>query len=207
MPAIYDILTAAQRNGHGGLAWREKMIHPVPDAEVVNRREFILERCKDKTVLDIGCASGDLFGEIAKVAFKAYGIDKDETPFPTTEVCDIECEGSNWQNARMEWKSADIIIAGELLEHLSNPGFFLDTTSQCFPDAELIITTPNAFSDGARGQMAKGIECVNVDHVGWYSWHTLKVLVERSGYEVKENYWYNGRKRFAEGLVFVCKTL
>src|SRR3990172_4625529 len=49
----------------------------------------------------------------------------------------------------------------------------------------------------------EGIEHLsNPEHVAYYSWHTLKVLVERHGYGIVEWYWYNGEPGTAEGLIF-----
>jgi hypothetical protein len=90
-----------------------------------------------------------------------------------------------------------------VLEHLTNPGYFLQQLRVL--GAPIIITVPNAFSEAGRHWAAQARECVNVDHVAWYSWRTLKTLVERCGYEVREWYWYNGQPRFAEGLVFVVE--
>jgi hypothetical protein len=53
--------------------------------------------------------------------------------------------------------------------------------------------------------LEKGYENVNRDHVAYYSWWTLKSLVEKCGYEVVEFAWYNGRPLFAEGLVMLAE--
>jgi len=40
----------------------------------------------------------------------------------------------------------DIVIAGDIIEHLSNPGQMLDEIKRfCGSDTRVIITTPNAF--------------------------------------------------------------
>jgi hypothetical protein len=53
--------------------------------------------------------------------------------------------------------------------------------------------------------MEAGTENVNVDHVAWYSWRTLKTLLDRYGYPIREFYWYKGRPRFAEGIIVVTE--
>lgn len=41
----------------------------------------------------------------------------------------------------------DCVVAGELIEHLSNPGLFLSSVSSCLrPGGRLILTTPNIAS-------------------------------------------------------------
>src|SRR2546425_668510 len=40
----------------------------------------------------------------------------------------------------------DSIVAGELIEHLANPGMFLKSArARLRPDSQLILTTPNPF--------------------------------------------------------------
>lgn len=176
--------------------WRDKMLHKVPDAPVVDRLAFILERCKDKNVLNIGSASGMLHESIKNVARQVWGVDIQ--PGPNTDfVLDVE-HGSIPKDL-----NAQVVVFGEILEHLSNPGRVLEQTWGG-TDVEVIITVPNAFH-ASREWANDGIECVNKDHVAWYSYHTLKTLVERHGYTVQEWAWYNGRPIFAEGLIFVVR--
>lgn len=95
----------------------------------------------------------------------------------------------------------DVVVAGEILEHLGNPGFLLQRLHQY--KAPLLITVPNAYSSAGFANMKKGIENVNVDHKAWFSYRTLRTLVEKCGYEMSEFYWCGGEKLFAEGLIMV----
>ena len=79
----------------------------------------------------------------------------------------------------------DVILAGEMIEHLSNPGLFLRGIKR-FMNREtiLLITTINAYCGmrnviyALRGKGGKN-EPVHQDHVAYYSYSTLKLLVER----------------------------
>jgi hypothetical protein len=68
-----------------------------------------------------------------------------------------------------------------------------------------VITVPNAFAQAGRSHMLRGVENVNVDHVAWYSHRTLKTLLERVGYDIKEFHWYRGVPYLAEGLIVVTE--
>lgn len=71
---------------------------------------------------------------------------------------------------------------------------------------ELIITVPNAMSSHLMPMAVRtGFECVNRDHVAWYSYRTLRTLIERCGFELMEFYWYGGQPITAEGIIFVVK--
>lgn len=200
-PTIYGILDSI-RSGNANAEWRQKMLHPIPDAEVVpNRPKWLVERVAGKVVLDVGCASGALHEALAASASRIYGIDRESTNQATSVKYDLD--EVNGKDLPFWDLPIEVIVCGEVIEHLRNPGWALDRFRRCWPDAELIITVPNAFGGGSW--IHRGIECVNPDHVAWYSWHTLKVLVERSGYEVLEWHWYHGRPRTAEGIIFVCR--
>jgi hypothetical protein len=174
-----------------------KMLHAVPDADVVDRARFILERCTGQVVLDVG-ASGPMHDAIGKVAHAVYGIDREDGPGVV---------GINLDDVTTElpvYGDVTRIVCGEVLEHLANPGYFLQRLRAAYR-CETIITVPNAFSEAARKSVLRGVEQINRDHVSWLSWKTLTVLLGRYGYSVKEFYWYGGQPYTAEGLVIVTE--
>jgi len=189
-----------------GAEYHDKMFHDIPDTECADRVIFILQRCFDKTVLDIGCI-GDLHKNIEEVAKEVWGIDKDDSDIKNYWKIDIEKDPTfpvliREVHNKVE-KAFDVIICGEILEHLSNPGFFLEHLKHF--ECPIIITVPNAFAIGSEGWLRKGKECVNDEHVAWYSYYTLKNLVERYGYKVEEFYWAGQPHYFSEGIIMVIK--
>lgn len=172
-----------------------KMMHYVPEAPVVIRVMYILERCKGKRVLNLGSASGELHKAIVAVASSVIGVDKDE---PADLLVDLdkmpEAIGS---------PKVDVIVAGEILEHLANPGNLLKALRHL--KCPLVITAPNAAATGLGHFMKKGYENVNPDHVAWYSYHTLKKLLERYQFEIEDFAWYHGKPRLSEGLIITAR--
>jgi len=74
----------------------------------------------------------------------------------------------------------DTIVAGDIIEHLFNPGLFLDgLKSMMFK--ELVISTPNVMSPK---YWTLGKEQCRDDHTCWYSMKTLTQLLEMKGYIV-----------------------
>lgn len=178
-----------------------KMFHPFPQWDVVKRPEFILARVKGQTVLDVG-ASGHMHQAIAKVAAKCYGWDRDDGPGVTgIDLDDVSI-------VLPAYPDVTIVVCGEVLEHLSNPGYFLDRLRRTYA-CRTIISVPGAYSEAGRKCALQGIECVNPDHVSWYSPKTLTVLLARAGYRIVEAAYYNSRPiappQFAEGLVVVAE--
>jgi hypothetical protein len=163
----------------------EKMIHPIPDTTVVDRPHYIVEKCRGKKVLDIG-GSGPMSQWLKNIA-STTTVDRQDA-----DIC------LNVERDDLPQGEYDIILCGEILEHLSNAGAFLDKLHKY--NLPIIITVPNAFGNN-RARV--GIENVNKEHVAWYSYYTLKVLIERHGFTLYEWYWYNGKPYTAEGIIFV----
>ena len=169
--------------------------------ELVQRLDVVKTLAKDKNVLHLGCTnypytneaieSGMLLHDsLEKVAVKLTGFDLDQRGIDILEArgtgnlfrADLE----NLDEVPLDG-TFDVIIAGEMIEHLTNPGRFLEGIKRFMNrDTELIITTINAYCAlrfaiyGLRGKRGKN-EPVHPDHVSYYSYRTLGLLLERHG--------------------------
>lgn len=179
-----------------------KMMHDVPEATVVDRAKFILERCAGKRVLEFG-ATGALQLLIRQAASAYLGVDRESDSDRGVVGFDLDETAIRHKLPYME--KPDVIVCGEVLEHLSNPGYFLDRLKSLYLDAPVIITVPNAFTEVGLKHIRDGIENVNVDHTCWFSYRTLRTLLERYGYAIDQFHWYTGQPFTAEGLIMVTK--
>jgi hypothetical protein len=175
-----------------------KMMHPIPPAGIVKREEFICRQAKGKRVLELG-ASGKLHEALREVSV-LVGIDRVDSD----DVIGFDLDDVYEDRLPVEGKF-DLIVAGEIIEHLGNPLWLLTRLKRQFPGVPLIVSVPNAFSSIAQKHIARGVENVNKDHVAWYSPKTISVLMERAGYETGALYYYNGDGPTAEGLVVVAE--
>ena len=194
-PAKYERVSALRDRivGHGqnGGAYAEKMYHKVPEMPTVkDRGRYLVEKAKGKVVLDIGC-TGLISAAIKASAKKYYGIDKAEAD----GVQGVDLNHRPDQMARYD--DVELVICSEVLEHISNPGYFLMALKDKYPAQQKIITVPNAGAYTVR----EGVEIVNAEHVCWYSYQTLKALLDRYGYTIELARWYNGEPYKAEGLI------
>jgi hypothetical protein len=187
------------------MSYTEKMLHKIPVAEVIDREAFILEHCTGKRVLEFG-ASGPMHDGILKVAADVLGVDREHRKQGNDIVIGFDLDDVTQAYLPGTHFTPEVIVCGEVLEHLSNPGWFLTRLRRQFGDTPTIITVPNAFSAAAQKQLLKGIENVNADHVAWYSFRTLKTLLGRAGYTDFSFAWYRGHPLIAEGIVVLCGT-
>ena len=199
MNAIYNLLDDV--SGPYTPEYKAKMLHKIPDAPVLPREEYLLKAARGKIVLDIG-ASGPMAVALQKVAKHYLGMDiKDNPEISNFRIIDLD--DSFYDDIFeyvLEENKFDLIIAGEVIEHLSNAGHFLDLLH--YDNTQVILTTPNAFGIAGNQHLKNGVESVNKEHVAWYSYHTLRTLIERHNFKLLLWAWYNGKPLTAEGLIF-----
>lgn len=166
---------------------------------LVQRLEYLKKVSRGKKVLHLGCtdwpyteiaieAGTQLHFVLADLANELTGFDADKDGLDFLKTKGFE----NLYYANLEKldeveldETFDIIIAGEMIEHLSNPGLFLQGIKRFMrEDTNLIITTINAYCGmrflnyGFRGK--GGInEPVHPDHVYYFSYSTLRHLIDR----------------------------
>lgn len=195
---LHDELDFLQRYGMDA-AYKDKQIHALPQMPVIDRVEYILARCKEQRVLNIGAASGPLHQLIKGAAASVMGVDHE--PGPNTDVL-IDLDD---YEAITHWTlpPVDLIVFAETIEHVLLPGAVLRALRQA--DARLLITTPNAYALGAAQWVRRGMENVNREHCCWYTYHTLKVTLERTGWTPQAwAYYGEGPVGLNEGLIVLA---
>jgi SAM-dependent methyltransferase len=92
----------------------------------------------------------------------------------------------------------DTIVAGEIIEHLENPGQFLRTARRHLrPGGKLILTTPNPFYALQAWKIwRRGRPRCHEGHVVWFDPLTLTSLLRRTGFEPVEGYWIQPHRRW-----------
>lgn len=179
--------------------------------ELVQRIDFIKEMSAGKKVLHLGCTNHPytedsiknemlLHFDLGKTATELYGFDYDQAGLDVLAKYGVK----NLHRADLEKlaevaldETFDVIIAGEMIEHLSNPGLFLKGIRRFMrKDTKLVITTINAycamrfFIYGLRGKGGAN-EPVHPDHVFYYSYSTLNLLLKRENYAVENFLFYD----------------
>lgn len=179
--------------------------------ELIDRVSFIKKISENKKVLHLGCTNYPytqnsidqnmlLHFDLEKIAKKLYGFDFDQ------EGLDILSKhgSKNLFQADLEKldevsldETFDVIIAGEMIEHLNNPGLFLQGIKRFMnQNTKLVITTINAYAAirfviyGLRGKGGEN-EPVHPDHVAYYSYKTLKLVVQRNNLKLNDFYYYD----------------
>jgi SAM-dependent methyltransferase len=178
---------------------------------LVQRVDYLKNICRDRTVLHLGCTNWPytkdvleegtlLHTELQGIARELSGFDADQEGLDLLAGLGVR----NLYRADLEHleeveldQQFDVILAGEMIEHLSNPGLFLRGIKRFMrPDSTLVITTVNAYCGfrmlvyGLRGRGGRA-EPVHPDHVAYYSYSTIHHLLSREELVAKRFLFYD----------------
>ncbi|MFA4818121.1 MAG: methyltransferase domain-containing protein [Parcubacteria group bacterium] len=158
-----------------------------------DKKELITNFIKnDDVVLDVGFWGQGIKSYqnnwphklIREQAKEVYGLDLDfnQTKFSGDHYLKASAEHFDFP------VKFDAIFAGDLIEHLSNPGLFLASCRRNLKDdGRLIITTPNCFNFfNIAEKITKAEPTVNSDHVCYFNTKTISKLLGKNNFTVGE---------------------
>jgi SAM-dependent methyltransferase len=136
-----------------------------------------------------------LHSRLAVVADSIVGLDLSEEGVAWASAQGFEAHAVDAQSPEavvaLGLEPADVVVAGEIIEHLDAPGPFLRAMRSLLkPDGLLVVTTPNAYRVLNFLAPASGSELIHPDHTAWHSPHTLRNLLVRNGWAVEGMAYY-----------------
>lgn len=183
---------------------------PLP---LIEKNPWIVNRVKGGRVLHVGCTDWPLTADrvkdgrllhtqICEVAERCVGVDLDAEgirrlaelmPGQEFHVLNAEQLGTAPEFSGSQW---DYIVAGDMVEHMNNPGMFFESAFKLLSDkGTLIVTVPSAFSAKRFfWLMFTGSEQVHPDHTAYFSEATLARIGERNGFKIQSMHafqWVN----------------
>jgi hypothetical protein len=181
---------------------------------IPDRDAWILKHCEGKRVLHLGCTDwpvtedrlrrGELLHQklVAACSF-VVGVDPDQEgiaslrrllPQQSFHVSCAEDMLKIPEIADTEW---DIVLAADVVEHVSNLGAALDCISSLMTlSTKLLITTPSAFSlKRFLAWTLAATEHVHPDHCYYFSPSTMAQVLGRSSIKMEEYGFFMWKNR------------
>jgi hypothetical protein len=165
-----------------------------------SREDYLLNIAKEKKIIHLGCLDHIplidqkiknniwLHKNLSEVAEKCIGFDINESGVSyvreTFNVSNVYyediVENASRNIINEKW---DYIIAGEVLEHISNPVQFLEKIKSNYSGIvdKIVITVPNILCENRLKSAQKGFEIINTDHRYWFTPYTILKVVFDSG--------------------------
>lgn len=174
----------------------------LPVSAYGNRVDMIEALCRGQRVLDMGCVAmtlepsdqrvsafpSSLHMRLKRVASSLVGLDysADEIAALAARHPDLALIAGDAECPPRELADLgpfDVIVFGNLIEHLTNPGKALDAMrSLLATGGRVIVTCPNALGGPNFGRFALGRFVEGPDHVLSFNRWTLQHLLERHGF-------------------------
>lgn len=165
----------------------------------VNKEKYIIKQiASNSNVLHVGCTNSPttkrrwdkgkllhkkLCDRANTIESHVTGIDIDEASidFLKSKMPDeiiLKVDAHNLSEYFKDKRLFDLIIAGEVIEHLPNPGAFLQSCNSVLsPGGRIIITTANAFHIVRFIKAMFFHEAVHPEHTAYYSHKTMSRLL------------------------------
>ena len=191
------------------------LVHALPRARLVDRVPFLQEQARGRRVVHVGFADAGyrefhqaheewLHAHLATTAADLVGVDLDVEGVDAARAEGYEAHAADCcapaAVAALALDPAEVVVAGEIIEHLDNPGGFLDALHLlCGPDGRLVLTTPNACGWVNPVAALANIEVNHPDHIVMYTWRTLSEMLRRHGWEIVETATYVPSVKSLEG--------
>jgi len=172
---------------------------------IKDKWEVIEPIIKGKSVLDVGCCDEAgtkedkrgrfLHHRILQEAGEVIGVDINQKQIEALRRLGyVDIIPGNVETINLN-RQFEVIFAGELIEHLSNPGLFLDNMRKHLDSSGLlVITTPNRFHfyQYVKSLITGRLPNYKKDmplHVCYYDINCLTALAERHGFKLVSSHY------------------
>lgn len=194
--------------GVHSLSWLDKIIYYF---RVKALKKHIV--CKDKVVLDVWCWYNATFLIYVKDTFSpkkaiAYDLSLHKDFLDTHHIESIEWDLNNsfhtiWNN------EIDVVFATAILEHLSNPVWFLQEIYKILkPGGVLLLTTPSIWSKPVLEFLAYRLKLISrveiEDHKDYYDRKKLLSYCQKAWFS-KENVSHSYFEIYMNNLIIAKK--
>lgn len=169
-----------------------------------------------KNILDVGCYNGTFLSLIKNRNNNFFGLEVSDWGVEQSRKREMKIEQYFFDDKTKfpyENNYFDVIVAGEIIEHIYDTDFFLTETYRILKsEGKLLLSTPNVASLGRRLLLLFGInpiielspnEPASSGHIRYFTFRTLRKLLEKHNFRTIfcgsdcVNFSKNGRIKFS----------
>ena len=188
-----------EKNIYKNLYSDQKNLGNLADSVRIKKMLAIIDRLNlnDKNILDIGCYNGTFLSLIKNRNNNFFGIEASEWGLNKSRQKGIEVNQYFFDDTT-RLPSADgyfdVVVAGEIIEHIYNTNFFLEEIQRILkPAGKLILSTPNIASLGRRIFLLFGINPIielspnepdSSGHIRYFTSKSLRQLLEKHKFKI-----------------------
>src|SRR4030042_2156311 len=152
---------------------------------------------KNTNILDIGCYDGTFLSSIKNRDNNFFSLEASDWGVEQCRKKNINVQQYFFDDVSQlpyGGNFFDIVIAGEIIEHINDTDFFLEEISRILkPKGKLLLSTPNIASLGRRLLLLFGINPIielspnepdSSGHIRYFTFKTLAQLLEKHNFKI-----------------------
>ena len=163
----------------------------------LTKRKWILKYVSGKKVLDLGCVGQDstsdvssdlwLHGQLSNSAKELVGVDINEEGLKALKDNGFNVHYANVEEMALNDKF-DVIVAGDIIEHVSNVGNFLSRVEEHLEDdGVFLVCTPNPMIPMQFASLLlRGSMMANDEHTCWITKEVMAEACRRYNLEIAD---------------------
>jgi SAM-dependent methyltransferase len=176
---------------------------------VRDRIGYLTSIARNRRVLDIGVVDHTLestrdwlHGAVRDAASYCLGVDVIESEVDRLRARGFNVETMDITDGSRPDDTFDVMIAGEVIEHLGSPGGLFRAASDLLArDGRLVLTTPSPYALWRVNQNVMGRPRDNVDHVTFFTAWSIAELAAREGLRLDRFCGVSARPKGAKAQV------
>lgn len=180
-------------NATAVVRWRNEQLEKAHQPPIDHRLTYLHGLAKGKKVLDVGVVEHDAVNEQTDTWLHKHLVDAADSVLGVDILADgVKALQERGYNVVLHDLSAsplddtfDLVIAGELIEHLGSPQGMLDNLAKMLtPTGRIVLTTPNPYMIHRTWKQLRGFFPDSVDHVTLLGPSNIAELATRSGLDL-----------------------
>lgn len=141
----------------------------------------------NKKILDIGCGDGQSLSYLKSVGYQACGVEANRHLVATAQAKGLDVMPGTIESAPLPKAEFDIIMANQLIEHVTNlEAFFANVRPALKDDGKLILSTPNGNSIYRRFAGRQWINWHIPYHQQIFTKKSIKLIAKRYGWKIEK---------------------
>ena len=156
-------------------------------------------KLENKNILDIGCYDGSFLSLIKNRNNNFFGLEASDWGVRKSREKGIEIQQYFFDGKdKLPYEDGffDVVIAGEIIEHIFDTDFFLSEIRRILkPEGKLLLSTPNVASLGRRLMLLFGRNPIietspngpdSSGHIRYFTFGSIRDLLEKNKFQVLE---------------------
>jgi SAM-dependent methyltransferase len=157
-------------------------LSPLTELRLSSWAESLLPYRSTGRILEVGCGVGHFLTAARKVGFETWGTEISSSALTRLQALGFDVRRGDLPDLRLPDEHFDAVVLFEVIEHLPDPGRYLQECRRLLrPGGLLLLTTPN-FDSLSRRLLGARWRVVDPEHLVLMTPRGMQALLQRTGF-------------------------